>query len=141
MVNSLDTSVVSEYVELEDAGAFDIEQWSSFIQKLLGQIVTEVAAGKSFLGHIKATLHVDHTVIFGSTTGGQVTLRVLDDTKENVPAFLKVALIAYKTDHDFLARCLRQSLAEVGQDFQLGYQARAHDHSCDHPIDDHDHRD
>lgn len=140
MVDSLDTSVVSEYIELEDAGAFDTDQWSSFIRKLLEQIVIEVAAGKSFLGHIKASLHVDHTVIFGSTTGRQITLRVMDDANESVPAFLKVALIAYKTDRDFLVRCLRQSLATVGQDFQLGYQARAHDHDCDHVIDDHDNK-
>lgn len=132
MVNSLDTSVVSEYIELEDASAFDIEQWSGFIRKLLEQIVMEMAAEKSFLGHIKASLHVGHTVIFASTTGRQVTLRVMDDANESVPAFLKVALIAYKTDRDFLARCLRQSLAEVGQDFQLGHQTRTHDHSCDH---------
>lgn len=150
MAEHLDASVVSERFELEHGGEFTLEQWSGFIRQLLERMIMKAAAGSPFMGHIKASLHVDRRVIFGSTTGGPVTLRVMDDPvmgvagegvsgeivpDESVPALLKVALIAYKKDRDSLERCLQQSLAEVGRDLRLGYRVRVHDHRCGHAIE------
>ncbi|ATW27709.1 hypothetical protein [Candidatus Formimonas warabiya] len=139
MSDPQDAVALSDCFEIESDDTVEANIWPDFIKDMLEGILSRIAPEGRLLGHIKASVFVKNDLIFGSTTGGPITIRVVPDPMESKATLLKIALIAYKIERDYLQKGFQETVREICLKYGFKYRVKPHEHHEPHAHDHHHH--